>query len=176
MILDLFGDLRSPRDDGSKDMQTHAEPEQDRQTRADRNKAVVRRFIEEFQIGEDLSTFEELMHPEFVDHTRPPGISAGPQGVLEQFGAFRGVLTGFDVRVVLQVAADDLVCTHKVFSGVHSGEFLGISASGQRVELPVSDTLRLRDGKIIEHWGVLGLAPLLIAAMTAAAAHPTFPE
>ena len=134
---------------------------------SEQNKAIVRRFIEECQVGGDLGTFEELMHPDFVDHTRPPGISPGPQGVLEQFGAFRGVLSGFGVRVVQQVAEGDLVATHKIFSGVHAGDFLGIPASGQPVELPVSDMLRLQDGRIIEHWGVLGLAPLIAAAHAA---------
>jgi steroid delta-isomerase-like uncharacterized protein len=129
------------------------------------NTAVVLRFIEEFQNGGDLNAFQELIHPDFVDHSRPPGISPGPAGVVEQFEAFRGVLSDFHVTVVLQVAQDDLVATHKVFAGTHTGAFLGIPASGQRVELAVSDVLRLRDGRIAEHWGVLNLAPLLAAAM-----------
>jgi len=134
------------------------------------NTAVVRRFVEECQVGGNMDTFHALIHPDFVDHTRPPGISPGPEGVLEQFGAFRQVLTGFDVRIVVQVAEGDLVATHKIFSGVHEGDFLGIPASGQRLELAVSDILRIRDGRIAEHWGVLNLAPLLFAASAATAA------
>ena len=140
----------------------------DQRTSTD-NTAVVRRFVEECQVGGNMDTFHALIHPDFVDHTRPPGISPGPEGVLEQFGAFRQVLTGFDVRIVVQVAEGDLVSTHKIFSGVHEGDFLGIPASGQRVELAVSDILRIRDGRITEHWGVLNLAPLLFAASAAAA-------
>jgi len=137
------------------------------------NTAVVRRFVEECQVGGNMDTFHALIHPDFVDHTRPPGISPGPEGVLEQFGAFRQVLTGFDVRIVVQVTEGDLVATHKIFSGMHEGDFLGIPASGQRLELAVSDILRIRDGRIAEHWGVLNLAPLLFAASSAATAATT---
>jgi predicted ester cyclase len=128
-----------------------------------RNLAAVQRFIDEYQNRGDLDAFHALMHPEFVDHSRPPHVALGPEGVRQQFDAFRAVLTGFHAEVVVQVAQDDLVATHKVFSGVHTGAFLGIAPSGERVELPVSDTVRLRDGRIIEHWGVLNIAPLLVA-------------
>jgi predicted ester cyclase len=134
-----------------------------------RNLAAVQRFIDEYQNKGDLDAFRDLIHPEFVDHSRPPHVALGPEGVRQQFDAFRAVLTGFHAEVIIQVAQDDLVATHKVFSGVHTGAFLGIAPSGERVELTVSDTVRLRDGRIIEHWGVLNIIPLLGGAPPAAA-------
>jgi len=135
-----------------------------------RNLAAVQRFIDEYQNKGDLDAFRELVHPEFVDHSRPSHVALGPEGVRQQFDAFRAVLTGFHAEVVLQVAQDDLVSTHKVFSGVHTGAFLGMAPSGEPVRLAVSDTVRLRDGRIIEHWGVLNIAPLLGSAPRAAVA------
>lgn len=128
------------------------------------NIALIKRFIAEVQVGADLDTFWALIHPDFVDHTRPPGVSSGPQGVLEQFEAFRAALSDFDAQVVIQLAQDDLVSTHKLFTGRHTGDFVGIPASGDRVTLPVNDTIRIRDGRIAEHWGVLNVIPLLAAA------------
>jgi predicted ester cyclase len=128
------------------------------------NIALVKRFIAEVQVGANLDTFWELIHPDFVDHTRPPGVSPGPQGVLEQFESFRSALSDFDAQVVIQLAQDDLVSTHKIFIGRHTGDFVGIAASGAQVALPVADTIRIRDGKLVEHWGVLNVIPLLTAA------------
>ena len=128
-----------------------------------RNLAAVQRFIQEYQNNGDLDAFRDLIHPDFVDHSRPPNVALGPEGVRQQFDAFRAALTGFNAKVVLQVVQDDLVCTHKVFSGIHTGAFLGIAPSGEHVELAVSDTVRMRDGRIIEHWGVLNIIPLLAA-------------
>jgi predicted ester cyclase len=39
------------------------------------------------------------------------------------------------------------------FSGVHSGEFMGIPATGKRVEVRHLHFFRVQDGKAIEHWG-----------------------
>jgi hypothetical protein len=40
-----------------------------------------------------------------------------------------------------------------LLTGFHAGVILHVAG--------VSDTVRLRDGRIIEHWGVLNIAPLL---------------
>jgi predicted ester cyclase len=44
------------------------------------------------------------------------------------------------------------VATQKTFTGTHTGEMYGIPPTGQRVSLQYVDILRLRDGKIVEHW------------------------
>jgi predicted ester cyclase len=136
---------------------------------SEQNAEVVRRFIRQVQAGGDLDALTDYIDPEFVDHTRPPGVSLGVQGVREQFAGFHAMLQELDVHIVRQVAAGDVVSTFKVFTGVHVGDFLGIPASGQRVELPVQDMVRMRNGKIVEHWGVLGIAPLLVAGLAGAA-------
>ena len=42
---------------------------------AAQSKEIVRRFIDEYQTGADESAFAELLHPDVVDHSRPPGIA-----------------------------------------------------------------------------------------------------
>jgi predicted ester cyclase len=40
--------------------------------------------------------------------------------------------------------------------GTHSGEFMGIPASGKTVEVPLADFFRVNDeGRVAEHWGVI---------------------
>ncbi len=66
------------------------------------------------------------------------------------------------------IAEGDRVATKKTFTGTHTGDFGGIRATGKRVTLQYVDIMRVRDGKIIEHWlcmdqlswlQQLGLAP-----------------
>lgn len=133
----------------------------------EQGKRIVRRFVERVQAGRDLEVFRELIHPGFVDHSRPPGVAEGPEGVLQQFQGFWAAFPDLRVTILRQVAEGETVVTHKVFSGTYQGGLLGIPAQPGTVDLPVMDMIVVRDGRIVEHWGVLGLAPLLAAAAAA---------
>ena len=56
-----------------------------------------------------------------------------------------------------QLADDQLVMTHKIFSGRHTGE---LPATGRDVRFAVMDVVRIADGQIVEHWGVIDLPDL----------------
>jgi len=59
------------------------------------SKRIVRRFIDEYQTGASDAAFAELLHPDVIDHSRPPGIAPGAQGVRQQFDGFRAGLPDF---------------------------------------------------------------------------------
>jgi predicted SnoaL-like aldol condensation-catalyzing enzyme len=114
------------------------------------NKQVVRRFVEEYQTGASEKAFAELLDPDVVDHSRPPGIAAGAEGVRQQFDALRAALPGFRARILDQVAEGDKVVTRKVFTGTPDG--------GGEVEINVIDIVRVDGGRIVEHWNVVDTA------------------
>ncbi|HEY7257837.1 MAG TPA: ester cyclase [Gaiellales bacterium] len=128
---------------------------------AEESKKVVRRFIDEYQTGASDAAFAELLDPDVVDHSRPPGIARGAEGVRQQFDGFRAGLPDFRATILHQVAEGDLVITHKVFNGTHTGELLGIPPTGREVEILVMDVVRVADGRIVEHWGVVDRLGLL---------------
>jgi predicted ester cyclase len=130
-------------------------------TTEDTNKTVVRRFVDGYQTRADEAIFAATIAPDLVDHSRPPGIAEGPEGVRQQFDGFRAAFSGFNATILHQVAEGDLVVTHKVFRGEHAGEFMGIAPTGRPVEIKVIDIVRLRDGRIVEHWNVVDLLGLL---------------
>jgi steroid delta-isomerase-like uncharacterized protein len=67
-----------------------------------------------------------------------------------------------DVRVTME---DLLVCGDRVvgrfiYRGTHTGDLLGIPASGKPVEMRSIDIWRVRDGVFVEHWDELNLMQL----------------
>jgi predicted ester cyclase len=121
----------------------------------EQNKQIVRRFVDEYQTGASASAFEELLDPQVLDHSRPPGVAAGAEGVRQQFDAFRAAFPDFRATILDQVAEGDKVVTRKVFHGTHEGDLMGIAPTGRQVEITVIDIVRIRDGKIAEHWNVV---------------------
>ena len=135
---------------------------------------VVRRFVDEYQTAADEAAFDELMHPDVLDHSRPPGVAPGAAGVRQQFDGFRAAFPDFRATILDQVCDGDKVVTRKVFTGTHHGAFQGIEATGREVEIGVIDIVRVADGRIVEHWNCVDRLGLLaqLGALPAAAAGP----
>lgn len=124
------------------------------------NKERQRRFVEVLQERGEIDRVDEFVRPDFVNHTGRPGNPSGPEGVRAGLAAFRAGFPDHDAEVVHLVAEGDLVATYKTFTGTHTGDFLGIPATGKRATIRVMDFVRYRDGRIAEHWSVIDLAGL----------------
>jgi predicted ester cyclase len=59
------------------------------------------------------------------------------------------------------IGEGDLVSTHKVFRGTHTGDWFGVPPSGKPLEFAVMDLVRYRDGLMIEHWAIADALTLL---------------
>ncbi|MEV6635018.1 ester cyclase [Actinoplanes sp. NPDC051470] len=64
-----------------------------------------------------------------------------------------------DVTVTMEdlIIAGDRVVGRFVYRGTHTGDLLGIPASGQPVEMRSIDIWRVQDGLFVEHWDQLNL-------------------
>jgi len=118
----------------------------------ERNKAVIRRFVEEVQNKKDEAAYYELNDPAFVNLSAPPGISSDREGGKVYLFGFLEAFQDCQFTIDDMVAEGDQVVTKKTFRGTHTGEFAGIPATGKKVELQFVDIMRVRDGRIVEHW------------------------
>jgi len=124
-------------------------------------KAIVRRLVDEVQTGGDFAVFDELMDPAFIDHTPSPGFPPTRNGACQLYHAFRSAFPDMVATIEFQTGEGDLVTTRKTYKGTQKGEFLGIPATGRTVNFDVIDVLRVRDGRIMDHWGVMNIASLM---------------
>lgn len=130
----------------------------DRETQA---MAVVRRNTEKVQGEGDFALFEELFADDFVDHTPQPGTTADKDGVRVLYHRLREAFPDFRPEIHWQTVDGDVVTTYKTYHGTHRGEFLGIAATGRTVAFDTVDAMRVRDGRIVEHWGIANLYGVL---------------
>ena len=126
------------------------------------NKAVVLRFNREVIEKGDAAALQELLAPDFINRSAPPGVSAGPEGMRQVF--FEVLRPAFpDLRVEIhdQIAEGDRVTTRKTLRGTHLGPLMGAPATGREVAIEVIDIVRVRDGRYAEHWGINTLSVVL---------------
>jgi steroid delta-isomerase-like uncharacterized protein len=127
----------------------------------DSEKAVVRRNTEEVQGRGNYKVFDELFADDFVDHTPQPGRTPDKKGALELYMALRSAFPDFHAEIHWQRVDGDVVTTFKTYHGTHRGTFFGISATGREIQFETVDAMRVKNGKITEHWGVANLFSLM---------------
>jgi serine phosphatase RsbU (regulator of sigma subunit)/predicted ester cyclase len=119
----------------------------------EKNKALVRRFWEAVA-NADLDTLDELLAPDFVDHSLLAGQESGREGYKQQVAEQIAALS--DVRCIMedQLAKGDKVVTRITWRSIHDrGEYFGLMPRGTEVEVTAMTMQRIVGGKIAEEWG-----------------------
>ena len=124
--------------------------------------AVVRRNTEEVQSRGNFEVFEELFAADFVDHTpQPGGFTPDRDGARNLYRALRAAFPDFHAEIHWQISDGDRVTTYKTYHGTHEGTFWGLAPTGRKIHFETVDVMRVRNGKITDHWGVANLLSLL---------------
>jgi predicted ester cyclase/DNA-binding transcriptional ArsR family regulator len=124
-------------------------------------KAVVRRNTEEVQTMGNFEVFEELFADDFIDHTPQPGTTPDKAGVRKLYTYLRSAFPDFHAEIHWQLADGDRVTTYKTYYGTHEGLFLGIAPTHRKIHFETVDVMRVKNGKITDHWGVGNLLSLM---------------
>src|SRR5687768_15040127 len=128
---------------------------------AEKNKALVRRFLEAHATG-DLDTLDEMLAPDFVDHNLIPGEGPGREGYLQSTAEYHAAYSDSRYVIEKQLAEGDEVVTTFAASATHDrGEWMGLVPTGKEFKALLVLIHRIVGGKIAEEWSQgSGLAEL----------------
>ena len=116
---------------------------------------VLRRLIDEGFTGGNLDVADELIADDMVEHQDfGPGHAAGAEGVKAVMASLRRAFPDFRLVVEELVVEGDTAWSRNVGTGTNDGPYMGHPPTGRRMRVEVFDVVRVRDGRIVEHWGV----------------------
>lgn len=115
-------------------------------------------FINAVFNGNDASAADAYVDPAFVDHAPWPGQPGNLAGFKAGLAEFRTAFPDLKVDLERAVVEGDVVVGHITFSGTQLGPFMGAPATGKTFRVEAIDIIKLRDGKMVEHWGVMDVA------------------
>jgi serine phosphatase RsbU (regulator of sigma subunit)/predicted ester cyclase len=119
---------------------------------AERNKALVRRFLQAHAKG-DLDTVEGMLAPDFVDRNLLPGQRPGREVYLRALTAFHAAYSHTRYVIEKQLAeADEVVTTFAVSSTHNRGEWMGLVPTGKEFKALQTLIHRVVGDKITEEW------------------------
>ena len=119
----------------------------------EKNKAIVRRAIEALN-KKNLALLDDLMAPDYVDHTHQlQGLESLKQLVEEESKGF----PDFHVTVEDIIAEGNKVWVRLKETATHTGEFRGLAPTGKKITYTAVAIWRIVDGKVVEGWEVYDL-------------------
>jgi steroid delta-isomerase-like uncharacterized protein len=119
------------------------------------NAATVRRTYELLNAG-DVDGFGDLLADDFVEHEVSPGLEPTKEGVKAFFRMYIEAFPDLRMEPEDVISSGDKVVARTRGTGTHRGEFMGMPATGKRIDVELIDIMRFRDdGLMKEHWGVL---------------------
>ena len=124
---------------------------------------LIGRFYEEVLGGGNLSLIDELTTEDMIDHEEGlPGQPSGTEGVKFFVNAMRQGFPDLRLKTIEPTLSDgDLEAARTILTGTHRGEFMGIPATENTVEIESIDIIRVSDGKVAEHWGATDVMALM---------------
>lgn len=128
----------------------------------ERNKALIRRFIDRLVNERDPSAaVEQFLAPDFVDHNAPPEQPPGPEGVKRVSERVLSALADLRVEMDIMIAEADKVAVRHRAQARHVGNFMGVPATGKILTWTTISIYRIENGRIAERWGLIDHADLL---------------
>ena len=115
------------------------------------NKAIVRRFIEEVFNAGDAAAVDELVDPGFTPHSWGD-MPAGPDALKQAMKRVFAGLSDNRMKIEDTIAEGDRVAVRLTSRALHTGDFMGMPASGKAYTIGEIHIFRVRDGRIVEHW------------------------
>lgn len=125
-------------------------------------KAIAHRMYEEAVNGGNIDLFDEILAEDFVEHEEPmPGMPPTRDTVKQFLTAVRNGFPDFHMAVEDMLQEGNKIAARIIMTGTHLGEFMGIPATGNKVEVQTIDFLEFRGDQMIAHWGVTDTATMM---------------
>lgn len=114
---------------------------------------VVRRLIAALN-ARNLDAAHALLAHDSVNHVALPGTDPGKDGWREIWTLLFDAFPDFSTTIEQTVEQGDTVATRYTHRGTQAKEFLGQPPSGSSFVALGLDMIKVRDGAIVEHWGL----------------------
>jgi predicted ester cyclase len=90
-----------------------------------------------------------------------PGTTPDKAGVRVLYNRLRQAFPDFRPEIRWQTVDADIVTTFKTYPGTHLGGFLASLPPAKAFHIETIDAMRVRGGKITDHWGVANMYSVL---------------
>jgi predicted ester cyclase len=123
------------------------------------NEKTVQRAFEAFE-AVDERTMRDVLAPDFVAHSAPPGFTDDADGFVELAKHVKAGIPDGKSTIHDMFGAGDKVAVRFSHAGTQQGELFGVPPSDRTVTVRAIEIYRLSGGKIAENWAEFDMSEL----------------
>jgi predicted ester cyclase len=131
-------------------------------TSEEENKTLARHLMEAVWKQGALDVVDEILTPDFVDHSLLPGQASSREGYKQSAAEFYAAFSFADFTIEAQIAEGDMVVTRFSTRCIQRGEFLGVPPSSEVGTYSTIRVNRIVGGKITDEWSEGSLLEMLL--------------
>jgi len=118
-----------------------------------KNTAGLTTFYDQVMNAHNLAMVDSFCAADFVEHSPDPGFTPDRDGLKKDLAAFFTAFPDFHIQSNFVMADSDMVTAPFTATGTNSGSFMGMPATGKKMNIDGIDIIRFKDGKATDHWG-----------------------
>jgi len=120
-------------------------------------KQLIGRFVEELWNQRQFDVAQAIFAKNCVTHQLRSGVPAdavprGPQAIKEHVTSWIASFPDLHFSIEQMLSEGDRVVMQLLMEGTHHGAWLGIPASGRKMQIRMFTVHRVAQGKIVEDW------------------------
>lgn len=121
----------------------------------EQSRQLITRYFEEVWNQGQLDVLDEIMAPDYVNHSpSTPNSRPGPEDLKPIVRAMRDGIPDLHYQILDTVITPDKVAVHLKVTGTHNGTLFGIAPTGRKVDVHQMQIEWIRNGRIWRHWRV----------------------
>jgi steroid delta-isomerase-like uncharacterized protein len=126
---------------------------------------IARDYVDRVFNAHDAERARDFFSPDITFHALTVGTLSGVDTVVPVLVGLIGALSDIDAQTQDVIASGDQVALRQVVKARHTGNLLGIPATGRSIQWDAVDIYRINDaGKITEQWAFEDFAAILSQA------------
>jgi predicted ester cyclase len=123
---------------------------------------MIERIPLELLNNGNFGLVEELLSPDFVEHTPLQGVAPTRAGFKQSATALKAAFPDLRYTIDDSIESGDQIVHRLTASGTMKGDFMGMPATGKRATWTEIHIGRVANGRLTEHWGLVDQLGMLV--------------
>jgi predicted ester cyclase len=125
-------------------------------------KAKAARFVTDVVNPGRWDEINQYLDPNGVDHLVPPGFPGGSEGTKQVLPMLHAAFPDLHYKVEETLVEGDLLTQRVTGRGTMKRSLFGMPPTGKQAEWLELHIVRVKDGRMVEHWGNVDQMSMLV--------------